>query len=128
MRVKLLSKEEISKNFKWNVYYWDFSKKNIVETNIFQTSISFREDCCFLFNDCIVRGKIIEDFERRLEIACFAAYGSKYEYEISMTRVYPTVIDNEIFRKIDINAQIKMNWEIFVREVKRILLTYIKEE
>ena len=65
MKVKLLSKEEISKNFKWNVYYWDFSKKNIVETNIFQTSISFLEDCCFLFNDCIVRGKIIKDFERR---------------------------------------------------------------
>ena len=125
----------------WNVYYRDINTRQIKIWNIFNHS-SFREEVINLKKKKLPKW----EFAKRLERKVLYYFGSKYEYEVVVTSFppyidkkeldrlnseyenfntmyghYPLRIDvcPETYKKIDIDQQVHLNWDVFVDYVWR---------
>lgn len=119
-----ITKEEISKVFYWGVYYYDPRSHQIVPKNIFSLSWRFLEDCEAIFNEAIKLKEISEGFKTNLKSACMFSYWSKAEYEVLINPLF----ENKSIKtlKTDINKQINLNWDAFIKTVINDLKAYVK--
>lgn len=120
----------------WNVFIYDLNKRKIETKNLFNISITFKEDFEALKKQ-ILKDDIItkEEFADELKSILMYTFWCRREYEIAVSDLcwtYRDAIDEMKVReydhycktatKVDIYSQVMMNWDKFVdyvwKEVK----------
>ena len=95
----------------WNVYIADFNRKRIEQYNIFNHS-GFSKDVKQAYNS------FKDDFEafcKQLDNALMYYFWCKCEWEIVLSDFPPS--DSFKAQKIDVYSQVKLNWNIFAKQV-----------
>lgn len=91
----------------WNVYRYDFNRKEIVIFNIFIHS-EFKTRVESHLKKCDNK----EEFAEQLRKELIYVYWSRSEYEILIRAWCGGYGDEEV--KVDIYSQVKLNWDRFV--------------
>ncbi len=95
------------KELKWNVYYYNSTKKEIVVYNVLSRS-NVKKDIIYAAKKYTNKDEFGEELRRSL----MYRFWSRGEYEILIRAWCGGNGDEEI--KIDIYDQIKNNWEVFL--------------
>lgn len=93
-------------NLEWNVFYYDFSSKEIKVLNVFNHG-QYRRDVEDLLHECSDK----DDFSDKLKSITAYYFWAKCEWE---TVIRPWVGDEKAAKKIDVFLQIHNNWDRFV--------------
>ena len=94
----------------WNVYKFYPSANQVKVFNIFSND-RFKTRVRILRKTSISKEAFIKDLER--ELMCY--FWSKYEYEISISELFPTYGYEPL--KVDVYSQVMLNWEVFANYV-----------
>lgn len=92
----------------WNVFIYNFNKKEIEVYNIFKHS-RFLEDCKKAARK--YKGNR-EAFEHEIKTSLMYYYWSKCEWEIILDSLFPR--DGFKQRKVDVYEQVMLNWQSFI--------------
>ena len=94
-------------NLEWNVYIVDHNANTIKTWNVFD-HYRFVED---LKKDFKKYKDDKDEFLKRLQVSLFYYYGSKFEWEISISDLF----GRDTFKplKTDVRKQILLNWDVF---------------
>lgn len=91
----------------WNVYRYDFNRKEIVIFNIFIHS-EFKTRV----ESYLKKYDNKEEFADKLKTELMSHFWARYEYEILISRLNKSENDDSV--KVDIYSQVKLNWDRFV--------------
>lgn len=97
-------------NLKWNTYYHDTNKQEIITFNIFDHG-RFKEDVC----KHLKKYKDKDEFAKQLRLDLFYYFGCKCEYEVLVSAWCGGNGCEDI--KVDIYSQVMLNWDVFLNYV-----------
>lgn len=91
----------------WNVYRYDFNRKEIVIFNIFN-----HREFKARTESYLKKYDNKEEFADKLKTELMSHFWARYEYEILISRLNKSENDDSV--KVDIYSQVKLNWDRFV--------------